>query len=185
MSPELNYRVFLNLEDATPEEIASLQVKIIETNTDDAKMEKAGKVESDLTVKHSLPAEHKVRQIDITVYPEGKEQNYAKAITYCRPVQPGEVTNVRGDDNDDEYIPTIEQDVYHLKADAGLKDGTPVKAILHVKDGKGTIMKSVSRDTSVQDGKIAEAFDIEQLIQDEGLSRKQIHAFEGEITWEQ
>ena len=37
---ESNYRVLLNLEDATPEEIASLQVKIIETNTDDAESEK-------------------------------------------------------------------------------------------------------------------------------------------------
>ena len=182
---ESNYRVQLNLEDVTPEEIASLQVKISETDTKDAMTEKTGKVESDLTIKHTLPAEHKVRQIDIVVHPEGKEQNYAKAITYARPVEPGEVTNVRGDDNEDEYIGELNNDVYHLKADAGLEDGTPVKTILHVKDSKGQILKSIERDSSVQNGKVSEAFEIEQLIKEEGLDHKQVHAFMGEITWEE
>ncbi len=181
---ESNYRVFLNLEDATAEEIASLQVKIIETDTNDGKAEKSGTVESDLTVKHVLGAEHKVREIDITVYPEGKEQNYAKAITYCRPLGPKEMTNARGNDNDEEYISEIKNDIYDFHVDSSYPDGTPAKVTLQLIDANEKVLGETLRDTTVSGKQVSFLFEIPEIAKEKNIKLSDIYECKGVVEWE-
>ncbi len=180
---EADYRVFLNLEDATAEEIASLQVKIVETNADESQSEKSGTVEPDLTIKHLLEAEHTITQIDITVYPEGKEENYAKAITYCRALEGEEVVNARPDNQDDTYIGGIGDETYMARADTSLKDGTEVTVELDAVGKDGSVLASTQEKTTVSGQKIEQPFDITKLIDDNGLDRGEVAKFKGRILW--
>ncbi len=180
---ESNYRVFLNLEDATPEEIASLQVKIVETNADESQSEKSGTVEPDLTIKHLLEAEHTVTQIDVTVYPEGREANYAKAVTHCRPLEGEEVVNARPDDQKDTYIGGIGDEIYTARADTSLKDGTEVTVELDVVGKDGSVLATTQEKTTVSGQKIEQDFDIKKLIDDNALDRGEVDKFKGRILW--
>jgi hypothetical protein len=180
---EVDYRVSLNLEDATAEEIATLKVRIVETNADKSTVEKTATLKPDLTIKHVLEAGHKVQQIDVTVHPEGKEQNYVKATTYCRPLENEEVVNARIDNQDDTYIDSISDEIFTIRAETSLKDGTEVTVELDVISKDGSILATAQDKTAVSAQKIEHDFDIEKLIDDNDLNREEIDKFQGRIMW--
>ena len=181
---EVKYRVQLNIDNPTAEELKTLKVKIDSRDGENKHTQSEAELDDSLIITHKLKKEHTTQEIQVHVYPEDHQVNGAQAITYGRPLEEGEVTNVRGDDNEGEYINSVDNDIYHLKADASLEDGTPVTAILHVKDENGEILTSVEKETEVKDGKIDYEFDTEQIIKDNNLDEDEALTFEGDVTWQ-
>jgi len=181
---EVKYRVELNIDNPTQEELKTLKVKIDSRDGENKHTLSEAELDESLVITHKLEKEHTTQELQVHVYPEDKQVNGAKAVTYGRPIEEGEVTNVRGDDNEGEYINSVDNDIYHLKADASLEEGTPVTAILHVKDENGNILKSIEEETEVKDGKIDYEFDIEKIIKDNNLDEDEALTFEGDVTWQ-
>ena len=182
---EVTFKVELNIDSPTDDELKSLTVELEELSAEGSTVN-SGTVAENQQITHTLEADHKVLELHVKVYPKEYPDNSGQMTTYFKPLAESEeeVVNARGDDNNGEYIGTVDNGIYHLKADTNLEEGMAVTTILHVKEEAGNILKSVERESIVENGEIAEEFDIEQIIEQEGIDGDQLLKFKGEVQWE-
>ena len=94
---EVTYRVELNVDNPTPEELKSLKVKIDSRDGENKHTQTEQTLDSSLVITHPLEEEHTIQEIQVHVYPESHPGNDAKTVTYGRPLEDGERTNERFD----------------------------------------------------------------------------------------
>ena len=183
---EANYRVQLNIDNPTPEEIKDLKVEIHEKDESGKVTVKEAKVEEELTIKYEIEVKEKdapkVVELRAKVYPKEYPSNSAEGISYIRPMLEDEkIVNARPDNQNDEYINSISDEMYTIRADTSLEEGTEVTTILNVIGKDGSILATVEEETYVENQKVEQEFDIEKIIKDNKLVKKDIKKYTGKI----
>jgi len=94
---EVKYRVELNIDNPTQEELKTLKVKIDSRDGENKHILTEAELDDSLIIKHPLKKEHTTQEIQVHVYPEEKQVNGAQTITYGRPLEEGDRVNERFD----------------------------------------------------------------------------------------
>lgn len=183
---EINYRVQLNINNPTPEEIKDLKVEIHEKDETGAVSIKSAEVKADLTITHEFEKLEKdaPKRVEVRtkVFPSAYPSNSGEGISYIRPMlEDDKIMNARPDNKDSEYINAISDETYTIRADTSLEEGTEVITTLNIVGKDGSILASVAKDTYVENQKVEQEFDIEQIIEEKKLVKENIQKFKGEI----
>jgi len=123
-----------------------------------------------------------VVEIRAKVYPTKYPSNSAEGISYIRPMVEGEkIVNARPDSKENEYINSISDEIYSMKADTNLDEGIEVTTILNVISMDGSVLATIEKETYVENQKVEQEFDIEKIIKDKKLIKEDIKKFKGQI----
>ena len=80
---QVQYRVILNIDNPTDEELKRLKVIIDTRDSENKQTQTEQTLDSSLLITHPLEKEHTTQEIQVHVYPEDNIENGAKAVTYA------------------------------------------------------------------------------------------------------
>ncbi len=121
---KVNYRIELNIDNPTADEIKELTVEILEKDSEGKTVTKEASVKEDLSIEHSFKEGHTLVEVRAKVYPKEHPDNSAEGISYLRTVLEGEVANISIGTQEKPYSRTIStEEEFLIKVQAGLPEG--------------------------------------------------------------
>ncbi len=183
---KVTYRVKLNVENPTQEEIKELSAKIEEKDTQGSVTTHNQPLKDDLTIEHTLPQSQndapKVVELTVKAFPKEQPERYEEITTYIRELQQEDIViNQRADDTSEEYVHTISDDTYIIKADTSLPEGTEVTTLLHIMAKDNSVMTTQKKQTYVQNQVIEQKFHLDEIIKQHKFNKADIKSFQGVI----
>jgi hypothetical protein len=84
---ELTYRVELNIQTPTPEELKTLKVDIDARDKNNKHKQETSKVNENLEIIYAINQEDGLQEVQVEVYPQDNRDNGAKTVSYGRAVE--------------------------------------------------------------------------------------------------